>query len=106
VPGEVARIDAILESGEFQKAVQEAKRDLVSSVIEQVKRRLLKYVREMDRLAMANEDKRTKFQALKDLLDRGGTGASQKIALNTPSAYRDAVKDLLEDEETVEVKAQ
>jgi hypothetical protein len=59
VPGEVARIDAILESGEFQKAVQEAKRDLVSSVIEQVKRRLLKYVREMDRLAMANEDKRT-----------------------------------------------
>ena len=96
-PEREMEIQRILDSARFLTLVHEAKRDIVASVTTRLRRHVHKYITTMDGLAGDESDKRTQFQATKDLLDRAGTGAAQKLSISTPSAYRAAVEDLLED---------
>ena len=91
-------VQEIMRNPDFQHDVLVARRDLVAASVEAIKRNLMSYVLEADKLARNSSDARTKHSALKDLMDRGGIGATQKIALNSPAAYRDSVKDLVEDD--------
>ena len=97
-PTWVPQIQKILNSAKFLTLIHDAKRDIVASVTTRLRRNVHKYITVMDALAGDESDKRTQFQAAKDLLDRAGTGAAQKLSISTPSAYRAAVEDLLEDD--------
>ena len=95
-PEEVDRIKRILNGSEFHVKVFRARRDLVAYTTDRIKELLPRLAKEMLTLAHNSEDSRTQFAALKDLLDRGGTGAAQKLSLSTPSAYQQAIADLIE----------
>lgn len=91
-------VERLLKQGSFQKKLMDARRDLSASVIERFKRKLHRVAGEMEKLALEQTtDTRVKFQACKDILDRAGTAPAQRVALNTPQSYADAIRDLLED---------
>ena len=98
--GTPERADEILDllnDSTFRADVLNSRRDLAAASIEIIKRHLVGLT--LKQLSLAEStDQRTAFQATKDLLDRGGTGAITKLAINSPAMYREAVKDLLEDE--------
>ena len=89
-------IESYVETLTFLNLVSQAKKDMASSVVDRIKERLHAYITEMEGLALNPGDPRVRFQALKDLLDRGGTGATQKMALTSPSAYRKVVEEFLD----------
>lgn len=89
-------IQKLLDTAEFMSLVRAAKRDMATSVIDAVKARLHEYREAMDKLALENGDPRVRFQALKDLLDRGGTGAAKQISLTSPAAYRKTLEEFSE----------
>jgi len=63
-----------------------------------VMRKLHRVAEEMEKLALEQTtDTRVKFQACKDILDRAGTAPAQRVAVNTPQTYTDALRSLLED---------
>ena len=97
-PELIKNVQQVLNSARFLSMIHDANRDVLASVTTRLRRNVHKYVTVMDDLAGDDSDKRTQFQATKDLLDRAGTGAAQKLSISTPSAYRAAVEDLLEDE--------
>jgi hypothetical protein len=98
LPNEAKRIQSLMRSAECQKALWKAKRDIPVTMTERIKRRLPVFVEQMEGLALDSSDSRTQFAALKDLMDRGGIGATQKVALTSPEAYKRAIADLMEDE--------
>ena len=95
-PERQQEIHDLLEDSRFTADVMTAKRDLVNHAIDTIKRHLPEIVANQLKLSRST-DQRTQFQANKDLLDRAGTGAISKIAINSPAMYREVVKDLLED---------
>jgi hypothetical protein len=97
IPHEFNRVNVMMRGPQYQRAVFKAKRDVTETVTERIKQRLPVYMRKMEGLALNSEDARTQVVALKDLMDRGGIGATQKVALTSPEAYRRAVIDLMED---------
>lgn len=90
------RIKRILSLPEFHVKLLRHKKDLVAYTTDQIKAWLPGLARKMLALAQDSEDSRTQFAAIKDLMDRGGTGAAQKVSLSTPSAYQQAIADLVE----------
>lgn len=88
----------VLNEQDFRLAVYEARKRPAEATIKFVQQNLFKYASAMDILAGDSTDKRTQLTALKDLMDRGGMGASQKIDIKSPTAYKAAVADLMEDE--------
>lgn len=99
LPHERVRIHKLQQTAPYQRALWKAKRDIPATITEKIKRRLPIFVEQMEALALDSSDSRTQFAALKDLMDRGGMGATQKVALTSPEAYRRAVVDLMEDPE-------
>lgn len=99
LPHEKKRIQKLLHSAEGQRALWKAKRDVPATMAEKLKRRLPVFVEEMELVALDRSDKRTQYAALKDLMDRGGLGATQKVALTSPEAYKRAIADLMDDQE-------
>lgn len=94
VSSEVRRI---LDDPDFGRAVWEARREPAEAAVRKIKQNLLTYAGEMHNIALDPSDKRSQVAALKDLLDRGGTGAAKQIDIKTPSAYKAAVQDLMEE---------
>ena len=94
---ESALIRRIINDPDFGRAVWDARRDPAETAVRKIKQNLLTYASEMHKIAIDGSDKRSQVTALKDLMDRGGMGAAQKIDIKSPSAYKDAVKDLTED---------
>lgn len=98
IPHEFNRVNTMMRSAAYQRAVFKAKRDVTESVTERCRKDLPVFYQRMKTHALENPDGRTAVVALKDLMDRGGMGATQKVALTSPEAYRRAVIDLMEDE--------
>mgnify|MGYP001308138882 FL=1 len=94
----IPAVERLLAQGSFQKKLVDARRDLTASVIDRFKRKLHRVAEETEKLALEQTtDTRVKFQACKDILDRAGTAPAQRIAMNTPRSYADAIRSLLED---------
>lgn len=94
----IAAVDHLLAQGRFQKKLVDARRDITGSVIDRFKRKLHRVAEEMEKLALEQTtDTRIKFQACKDILDRAGTAPAQKVAVNSPRAYQEMIRELLED---------
>lgn len=96
-PEEATRIRSLLNSAQGQRILYKARRDVTSATTERIKRLLPRAVEEAAKLAFASEDTRTKATMLKDLMDRAGIGATQKIAVNSPEAYKRALLELSDD---------
>lgn len=95
LPHEYARIQKLYAMAAFQTQLHRARRDVAGYTTDRVKALLPRLAEEMLKLALNSEDSRTQFAALKDLLDRGGTGAAQKVSLTTPAAYQQAIAELM-----------
>lgn len=98
LPLEKKRIKALLGSAAGQRALFKAKRDITATITDRIKRRIPVFVEQMEKLALDGGDARTQFAALKDLMDRGGIAATQKLAISSPEAYKRAIADLLDDD--------
>lgn len=98
IPTQRNRVQALMKSQEVQRLAFKARRNLASSTIERIQRMLPRFEQEMEKIALESDDTRSKVVALKDLMDRGGAGATQKLAVTGPEAYRKAVEDLVESE--------
>jgi hypothetical protein len=96
-PEDVARIRSLLNSAQGVRLLYKARRDITTTTTERIKRLLPRAVEEAAKLAFASEDTRTKATMLKDLMDRGGMGATHKIAVNSPEAYKRAILELADD---------
>lgn len=92
-------VDNIMRASGFMTKAHLAKKDMASSVIDTIKVRLHRYLAKMEDLALEAQDPRVQFQALKDLLDRGGTGAAKQISLTSPQAYRRVLDEFKEDKD-------
>ena len=92
----VEKIEDYSNNLSFLEAVARAKKDMAASVVDRIRDRLHTYITEMEGLALGSGDPRVRFQALKDLLDRGGMAATQKMSLTSPSAYRKAVEEFMD----------
>lgn len=101
-PEQVPEIDAYLRSAEFNTALLRAKKDMAASVVDAIKAQLHEFLAKYTDLGLNCGDPRVRAQVLKDLLDRGGTGATAKVALTTPDMYRKAVAEYLEEEKYIE----
>lgn len=86
---------------DFAIELKRAQKDQAASVVDAIKEQLFKFLEEYTNLALTCGDPRVRAQILKDLLDRGGTGATQKMALTSPDAYRKKVEEYLEPDEKV-----
>jgi hypothetical protein len=94
-PDQEEEIAAYLRSAEFHTAVLRAKKDMAASVIDTIKAKLHTLLGQYLELTECN-DPRVRAAVIKDLLDRGGTGATSKVALTTPDAYRKAIEEYIE----------
>lgn len=83
---------------DFAVTLQRTKKDMASSVVDTIKEQLHFFLEEYVKLAKDCGDPRVRAQILKDLLDRGGTGSTQKLALTSPEAYRKKVEEYLDDD--------
>ena len=92
-------VDVLLRLPEVQNNVYQARRDVTTHVVERFKRDAPLYVEVVREIAFnrANSTK-TRLAAAQDALNRAGTGASQKISIDTPSAYAKRLEQLLEPE--------
>jgi len=79
-----------------------AKKDIAASVLDAIRDQLHKFLAEYTDLGLTCGDPRVRAQVLKDLLDRGGTGATAKVALTTPDMYKRAIQEYIEQESPVE----
>jgi hypothetical protein len=100
VPDQEGVIDAYLRSAEFNTHLLRAKKDMASSVLDAVRERLHTFLNEYMDLGLSCNDPRVRAAVLKDLLDRGGTGATAKVALTTPDMYRKAIEEYIENPPT------
>ena len=94
--GREGEIDAYLRSAEFNTLLVRAKKDMAASVIEAIKADLHTFLAEYTELGLDCGDPRVRAAILKDLLDRGGTGAAAKVALTTPEMYRKVLEEYIE----------
>ena len=90
-----------LSTNDFLASLQRAKKDMAASVVDTIKEQLHAFLDAYIDLAKSCGDPRVRAQILKDLLDRGGTAATQKMALTSPEAYRKKVEEYLEPDEKV-----
>ena len=102
VPDQEGQIDAYLRSAEFNTALVRARKDMASSVLDAIRERLHTFLAEYTALGLDCGDPRVRAQVLKDLLDRGGTGATAKVALTTPDMYRRAISEFIEEDKPIE----
>ena len=100
-PEQEEEINAYIRSAEFNTALLRAKKDMAASVLDAIRDQLHTFLDEYMDLALNSNDPRVRAQVLKDLLDRGGTGATAKVALTTPDMYRKAVEEYMEPDEKV-----
>jgi len=103
IPGQEGEIWAYIRSAEFNTALVRAKKDMASSVLDAIRDQLHTFLDEYMDLALNSNDPRVRAAVLKDLLDRGGTGATAKVALTTPDMYRKALEEYLEPEASEKV---
>lgn len=96
LPREYSRITSLLKSASFQREIHKAKRDISAATVDIIKRHLPEYFREMHDIAINSTDVRSKVDALKDLMNRGGTAPTQKLAHSTPKAYKDMLAELMD----------
>lgn len=96
MPAREGEIDAYLRSAEFNTLLVRAKKDMAASVIEAIKSDLHTFLAEYTELGLDCGDPRVRAAILKDLLDRGGTGAAAKVALTTPEMYRKVLEEYVE----------
>ena len=92
----------ILNEQDFRLAVYEARKRPAEAAIKFVQQNLMTYASQMHNISLDPTDRRSQVTALKDLMDRGGMGAAQKIDIKSPSSYKAAVADLVEDKPAVE----
>lgn len=93
-----SNIRTILNDTDFRLAIYEARKRPAETAVKFIQQNLITYARKMHGVAMDDGDKRSQFSALKDLMDRGGMGAQQKLTIGSPAMYRKEIEDLLEDE--------
>jgi hypothetical protein len=100
-PDDESAIDAYLRSAQFNTHLVRANKDMATSVLDAIREQLHSFLAEYTDLGLNCGDPRVRAQVLKDLLDRGGTGATAKIALTTPDMYRKALEEYREPDEKV-----
>lgn len=95
----------LLRSKTFLRRAVEATQIVDMTILGWLRRRGLKYAVNMDSLADRPDDPRVQFQANKDLLDRLGTGATQKVQVTTPDDWKRLAREFSEPEKGPEVVA-
>ena len=97
---DLQEVDVLLRLPEMQNNVYQARRDVTTHVVERFKRDAPLYVEVVREIAFNRSNTpKTRLAAAQDALNRAGTGASQKISIDTPSAYAKRLEQLLEPEE-------
>ncbi|MFA5354628.1 MAG: hypothetical protein WC291_10395 [Thermodesulfovibrionales bacterium] len=86
----------ILEQPDYLAKLELAKRDMVASVLDRFRERAHRAANKMEYLSESAKEERTQFMATKDILDRAGTGAVNKISVSSPEQYRRIVAEFLE----------
>ena len=86
-------------SGEFAEALRKAQKDTASAVVDSIKEQLHKFLDQYIELAETCTDPRVRASILKDLLEKGGAGATAKFSLTSPDAYRKKVEEYLEEDQ-------
>ena len=82
---------------EFTTELRKAKKDTAAAVVDSIKEQLHKFLDQYIELAEKCTDPRVRATVLKDLLEKGGAGATAKFSLTSPDAYRKKVEEYLED---------
>jgi len=103
-PEDTQRISSLLYSAQGQRLLFKSRRDIVATTSERIKRMLPRAVEEAAKIAFDSEDPRAKAMMLKDLMDRAGIGATTRIAINSPEAYKRALLELADDPAEAEVE--
>ena len=93
--GEIA-IRTYFRSQDFLIDEKRARKDTAASVVDAIKEQLHAFLEEYIKLANNCHDPRVRASILKDLLEKGGAGATAKFSLTSPDAYRKKVEEYLE----------
>jgi hypothetical protein len=96
-PQILKRIHSILATIQFNKDLAQARTDIAGATVERFRRKAPWFATQLENLAKQDTDMRVKYQAVKDGLDRAGTAPTINLTVG-PTAYREAVAPLLEDE--------
>ena len=94
-----AFIRTYFRSQEFLIDEKRAKKDTAASVVDAIKEQLHTFLEQYIALAKDCLDPRVRASVLKDLLEKGGAGATAKFSLTSPDAYRKKVEEYLEPDE-------
>lgn len=97
MPQEATRIRSLLNSAQGARMVFKARRDVAGTMAERMKRLLPKAVEEAAKVALDPEVTPQKTAMLKYIMDSNGLGGTQKIAINSPEAYKRALMEFAED---------
>ena len=84
----------VINKMHFQTMLVDARRDMIVSVQERLKQNLHLYIEQAEKIALSGEE-RNQVAMLKDLLDRAGTGATQKVSVQTPTEYKRRMEEML-----------
>lgn len=96
-PENLKELSKHLGTAEFQRQVEMGRRDVVASVLDRFRERLHRWAEIMETLAEEGKAERTRFLAVKDILDRSGTGAIQKLSVTTPAQYTKILSAFMSD---------
>ena len=100
VDGEATEfIRTYLRSQEFIIDEKRAKKDTAASVVDTIKEQLHAFLDQYIALAKDCNDPRVRASILKDLLEKGGAGATAKFSLTSPEAYKRKVEEYMEKDE-------
>lgn len=107
-PDLIDRVHVLMRDPRCTQEIKRARREIVAFTLDQMRKNLPTYFKEMHALATDADntdtghvaDKRVKYSALSKMFDATGvTSATMKGAGTTPKAYRDAVKELMPDDD-------
>src|SRR3990167_152239 len=98
-------LDVLIRLPEVQNSIYAARKDVTAHVVERFKRDAPLFADVVKSLALDKlQSAKIRLAAAQDGLNRAGTGATQKVSLDSPQAYAARLKDLMEPEDKEEKK--
>ena len=96
-PEVLRQLSGLLKLPDVINGVALARKDVTTHVVERFKRDAPLYADVVRQIALDEKiGPKTRLAAAQDGLNRAGTGAAQKLSIDTPRAYAERLKDLLE----------